>query len=315
MNFRNNLLLVFIITLLVSCQEKKEAENTADILISKHLVESNSPLLQNKNAGIKIIDFRKPDKFEKGHITGAINLWRTDIQDTSFSYGGIRVKKEVLEARLGNLGITDDDTLVVYDNRGSADASRLWWLLKLYNFDKVYLLNGGYSSWENMGGNITQDNPDINPAVFSLPVKSNDQLVIEREAILRLLNSNNSKVFLVDARTADEHYGTTIKEGAHKGGHIPSSIHIDWAEAVDYGRTYKFKPIHELEKIYNSIGASKEDTIIVYCHTGVRSSHTTFVLTQLLDYKNVLNYDGSWVEWSYFVDSPIETNSKSLVKK
>ncbi len=315
MNFRNNLLLVFIISLLVSCQEKKQPENTGDILISKHLVESSSPLLQNKDVRIKIIDFRKPDQFEKGHISGAINLWRNNIQDTSFSYGGIRVKKEVLETRLGNLGITNDDTLVVYDNWGSADASRLWWLLKLYNFDKVYLLNGGYSSWEKMGGGITMNNPEIRPVAFSFPTKNNTQLVIEREEILRLLNSNNSNIFLVDARTADEHHGKTVKEGARIGGHIPNSIHIDWAEAVDYGHTYKFKSIPELEKIYSRIGASKEDTIIVYCHTGVRSAHTTFVLTQLLDYKNVLNYDGSWVEWSYFVDSPIEKNSKSAVKK
>jgi len=307
--------LVFIITLLVSCQEKKEPENAGDVLISKHLVESNSSLLQNKDTGIKIIDFRKPDQFEKGHISGAINLWRTDIQDTSFSYGGIRAKKDVLETRLGNLGITNDDTLVVYDNRGSADASRLWWLLKLYNFDKVYLLNGGYSSWERMGGGITLDNPEIKPAEFSLPATNNAQLVIEREDLLRRLNSGNSNVFLVDARTADEHHGKTIKDGARRGGHIPSSIHIDWAEAVDYGHTYRFKPIPELENIYSRIGASKEDTIIVYCHTGVRSAHTTFVLTQLLDYKNVLNYDGSWVEWSYFVDSPIEKNLKSPVKK
>jgi len=121
-------------------------------------------------------------------------------------------------------------------------------------------------------------------------------------------------VFLVDARSAEEYEGQLQKAGAKKAGRIPKSIHIDWSEAVDYGNTYTFKPISELEKIYGSIGASKEDTIIVYCHSGVRSSHTSFVLTQLLDYKNVLNYDGSWIEWSYYDHLPFENDFITLTK-
>jgi thiosulfate/3-mercaptopyruvate sulfurtransferase len=140
-------------------------------------------------------------------------------------------------------------------------------------------------------------------------------VLIEKEELLKLITSDNSRVVVLDARSWDEYSGRSLKEGAKKTGRIPKSIHIDWAEAIDFGNSYTFKPKDQLEKIYAKLGASREDTIIVYCHSGVRSSHTTFVLTQLLDYKNVLNYDGSWVEWSYDDELPYETDPITNLKK
>jgi thiosulfate/3-mercaptopyruvate sulfurtransferase len=139
-------------------------------------------------------------------------------------------------------------------------------------------------------------------------------MVIEKEDLLKLITSEFSNFVLLDARSADEFSGNALKAGAKKAGRIPGSIHIDWAEAIDYDGSHTFKPREELERIYAKLGADREDTIVVYCHSGVRSSHTTFVLTELLDYKHVLNYDGSWIEWSYDDGLPIETDSMAYIK-
>ena len=103
---------------------------------------------------------------------------------------------------------------------------------------------------------------------------------------------------LIDTRTKEEFLGEYIKKGAFKAGKIPKSKLIDWANAINYDGDKKIKSKAELNEIY--AGLNKNDTLYVYCHSGVRSAHTTFVLTQILGYKNILNYDGSWTEWSYY---------------
>ncbi|WP_297765524.1 sulfurtransferase [uncultured Muriicola sp.] len=314
MILRNSLLLIMLATALISCKENSKLPPQEEVLLNSHLVSYDSPLLNSTDATIGIIDFRSQEAYDKGHLPGAINLYRNDFQDTTLPYKGMRINKSLMAEQLGKVGITEKATLVVYDDKGSSDASRLWWLLHLYNFEQVYLLDGGIGHWEKMGGTISRNKPKINPTIFRFTDQPDKPVLITKENLLRLIKSDASRAILVDARSKEEYEGRYLKAGAKKAGRIPKSINIDWAEAVDYGNTYTFKPLAELEKIYGRIAASREDTIIVYCHTGVRSSHTTFVLTQLLDYKNVLNYDGSWVEWSYNDDLPFETESITIVK-
>ncbi len=309
MILRNSLLLILLAFELISCKDNSKSPAQEEMLFSSHLVSFDSPLLKSNDPTVAIIDFRNQEAYEKGHLPGAINLYRNDFQDTTLPYKGMRINKSLVAERLGKAGITEMATLIVYDDKGSSDASRFWWLLHLHNFEQVYLLDGGIGHWEKMGGTISISKPEINPAVFRFPDQPDNPLLITKEDLHKLIMSDASKAFLVDARSKEEYEGNYLKAGAKKAGRIPKSISIDWAETVDYGNTYTFKPLAELEKIYGRIGASREDTIIVYCHTGVRSSHTTFVLTQLLNYKNVLNYDGSWVEWSYDDNLPFETDS------
>ena len=315
MNLRNNFLLVLLFSaVVISCNGKPKEPTPEESLFSKHLVSYSNPILHGNRPGVKIIDFREPKSYQKGHLPGAINLYRSDFQDTTPSYKGMRLDKAMVAKRLGEAGISENDTLVVYDDRGSSDASRLWWLLHLYNLGPVYLLDGGIQYWEKMDGKISQTPLELPPASFIPKETSNQPGVIDKEGVLKRIRSDAPNVYLVDARSTEEFEGQLLKAGAKKAGRIPKSIHIDWSEAVDYGNTYTFKPLAELEKIYGGIGASKEDTIIVYCHSGVRSSHTSFVLTQLLDYKNVLNYDGSWIEWSHYDHLPFENDFIKLTK-
>ena len=121
-------------------------------------------------------------------------------------------------------------------------------------------------------------------------------------------NSLKTEAILIDTRTTDEYSGEKLKKGAQKAGRIPSAFHIDWAEAIHFSGDKRFKSMQELENIYGHIIPSTEAPCILYCHTGMRSAHTTFVLTQLLGYSNVKNYDGSWTEWSHFNNLPLQKN-------
>lgn len=305
--------------LVFSCNRTKEKvapniEKAETYVGSEHIVEAEELLKLLKQEHVKVIDFRKEEDYNKAHITGALNIWRTDIEDTLYPYGGMMAKKETVEALFGQLGIRNDDLLVVYDDRGSCDAARLWWLLKNYNFNAVKILNGGLLAWGKVGGSVSNETIPVIPSEFILPTNSSLDLFINKEEVSDIVISDKN-VIILDTRSKDEFVGKTQKEGAFKGGRIPKSIHIDWAEAIEYGGTQKFKPVVELEKIYSKMGASKTDLIIVYCHTGVRSAHTTFVLTELLGYENVKNYDGSWTEWSYFDDLPFENERIKLTIK
>ena len=114
---------------------------------------------------------------------------------------------------------------------------------------------------------------------------------------------SDSNIVLLDCRTTDEFTGKKIKKNAFRGGHIPSAIHLNYTHAIAYHQAYQFKPDQELTSVFQTI--PKDKKIIVYCQSGVRSAHTTFVLHKLLGYPNVANYDGSWIEWSYDKALPV----------
>ncbi|NAY90782.1 sulfurtransferase [Muricauda sp. JGD-17] len=310
MNFKNSMWIVLFLSAMVSCKRGKDttSQEIKTYASVKHLMEVEELLEIHKHEKVVIVDFRKDEEYKKGHIEGAINIWRTDIEDTSYPYGGMMAKKVDIETFFSKLGIKNDAILVVYDNKGSSDAARLWWLLKSYGFESVKLLNGGLSAWRQIGGSTSYEMTKTEPSIFTLPVKDALDAWIGKEELLGMVNSSNN-VIILDARTEEEFSGKRRKEGATKAGRIPKSIHVDWARSIDYEGTKKFRTFPELEAIYSELEASRDDTIIVYCHTGVRSAHTTFVLTELLGYEQVRNYDGSWTEWSQFDNLPFEKDS------
>lgn len=294
---------ICILFLLVSCNNKVEE------IIPNYIIELDEFLKIYKNKNIKVIDFSKPEVYAKRHVLGAVNIWRNDIQDSSYPYGGMMASKEQLELLFSKLGITNSDTLLVYDDKGLCDAARLWWVLQNYGFTNFRMLNGGLTHWQKTGNELTTKVPTIIKSNFTFQGKENDKFSIHKNQVFSAMLANKT---IIDSRTQDEYSGKTQKKGAYKAGRIPNSQLIDWANAIDYHKTKKIKSKEELEKIYNTLGVSKNDTIIVYCHSGVRSAHTTFILTQILGYKNVLNYDGSWTEWSYFDNYPFEKDSITI---
>ncbi len=313
MNWRISLM--FLLLAFAGCKDEGKnkvvsVEKGNEIAESKYLIEADELMKIAKDPNIKILDFRKSEFYGKEHIEGALNIWRTDIEDASYPYNGMMAGKEQMETLFSGLGINTNDTVIIYDDNALVDSSRLWWILQNYDFTNVRLLNGGISAWNAQNGDVSTETPVVMKENFKLSDTPTMKYYISKE---KMIQAVANKTIIVDARTDDEFSGKRQKEGAAKGGRIPNSILIDWAEAVNYNGDKKIKSIEDLEKIYSELGASKEDTIIAYCHSGVRSAHTTFVLTQMLGYKNVKNYDGSWTEWSQFNDLPSVQDSITTI--
>lgn len=110
---------------------------------------------------------------------------------------------------------------------------------------------------------------------------------------------------MLDVRSLEEYDGTKLKDGAAFAGNIMDCAHLEFKSSLIEGgdKNQCFKDTKELKEMFEEKGITKDKKIIVYCHSGTRSAHTTFVLTQLLGYKNVSNYDGSWMEWSTVSDT------------
>ena len=302
---------VVLILSFTACKEEKIVkidviEQAKKNTETNYLIEVDELLKIAKEPNIKILDFRKSEVYKKEHIEGALNIWRTDLEDASYPYKGMMARKEQMETLLGRLGVTKNDTIIIYDDNGLCDSSRLWWILQNYDFTNVRVFHGGIAAWKLHNGAISTEVPLVQKTLFKLPEKPSMKYYVSKEEMLEAITN---KTLILDTRTTDEFTGKRQKNGASKGGRIPNSISIDWSVAVDYNGDKKIKSIEELDKIYKKFGVSKNDTIIVYCHSGVRSAHTTFVLTQLLAYKNVKNYDGSWTEWSNFDKAPIQQDS------
>lgn len=284
-----------------SCQNEKLKSMTMDKEV--YLIEASELKQIINQPNIKILDFRKKEDYNKKHINGALHLSRSDIEDRSYPYNGMMASKFQIETLFSNLGIKIDDTIIVYDDKGLCEATRLWWILQNYSFQTVKLLHGGIENWESVGGNTTHEIPEVIPTNFNLSETSKLKYYISKDEVNNALQNN---ITILDTRSIEEYTGKYQKKGAKKAGRIPNSIHIDWAENINYHGDRRLKSKKDLENLYKKLNIKKTDSIILYCHSGVRSAHTAFVLTQLLGYKNVMNYDGSWTEWSHFDDLPFE---------
>lgn len=318
MNWKSSFLIFVLLAL--SCKTKKEevkiipnlTETSKVFYKDGPLVAVEDLIIDFNTKNYKIIDFRKKKDYEESHLPGAINIWRDDIEDQSYPYKGMMASKEIIEALFSRMGIENKDTLIIYDKHGGYDATRLWWVLQNYDFGAIKILNGGIKTWRAVGGKTTNEVTKQQPSTFKLPTEGSMKYVIDLKTLLHEMEKENPPL-LLDTRTMDEFTGKHQKSGATRAGRLPHSRLIDWAEAVEYHGSGKFRSIGDLENLYGQLGISKNHPIVTYCHTGVRSAHTTFVLTQLLGYKDVKNYDGSWSEWSYHEDLLIEKDSVTLI--
>jgi len=236
--------------------------------------------------------------YDSGHIPGAVKVdWHTDLNDpVTRDYVGSKRFAAVMSER----GISRDTTIVVYGDKSNWWAAYALWVFTLFGHEDVRLLDGGRAKWVAEGRETTRDLSSVQPG---------DYPVVERhDAVIRAFKDD---VLLVDVRSPGEFTGELLhmpdypQEGAMRGGHIPGARSVPWARAADEDAT--FKPRAQLEAIYQQEqGLAPTDDVIAYCRIGERSSHTWFVLTHLLGFSAVRNYDGSWTEWGNSVRVPIE---------
>jgi thiosulfate/3-mercaptopyruvate sulfurtransferase len=243
--------------------------------------------------------------YEQGHLPGAIGFnWQTDIQDPlrrDFA------SKAAFEALLSRVGIGNDHTVIVYGDNNNWFATWAYWLLQYYGHGAARVMNGGRKKWLDEQRPLSRERPS-HPATRYVAREPNQTIRAFRDQVEP--NLGRPGFGLVDVRSPREFSGELLapenlpQEGAQRGGHIPGAANIPWATAVREDGT--FKSPEELRSIYEGKGATADKEIVTYCRIGERSSHTWFVLTKLLGYPNVRNYDGSWTEWGSLVNVPIE---------
>jgi thiosulfate/3-mercaptopyruvate sulfurtransferase len=244
--------------------------------------------------------------YDKGHIPSAIKIdWKKDLQDP------VRrdfVDKVGFEALLSERGISNDDTVVLYGGNNNWFAAYAYWYFKLYGHDDVKLLDGGRKKWELDGRPLSKDT--VNRPATSYTAKAPDNTIRAfRDEVLAAIGDKN----LVDVRSPDEFSGKILapahlpQEQSQRPGHIPGAINVPWSKAANEDGT--FRSDDELAKLYADAGLDGSKETIAYCRIGERSSHTWFVLQELLGHRNVKNYDGSWTEYGSLVGAPIELGS------
>ncbi|QWT23398.1 sulfurtransferase [Subtercola sp. PAMC28395] len=248
--------------------------------------------------------------YETGHIPGSVKIdWHTDLNDPvtrDYIFG------EEFATLAGSRGISRNSTVVIYGDKSNWWAAYTLWVFSLFGHEDVRLLDGGRDKWIAEGRAITTEEPEVTPVEYPIAERSDVEIRAFKDDIVPHLNEGGK---LVDVRSPEEYSGerTTApaypEEGALRAGHIPSAHNVPWAKAAAEDGT--FKPLADLNAIYrDQLGLTDDDAVVAYCRIGERSSHTWFVLTHLLGFEGVRNYDGSWTEWGSAVQAPIVQGSE-----
>ncbi len=274
-----------------------------DVLVSTDWVADHLD-----DPAVRIVESNEdPLLYRSGHVPGSVEVdWARDLNHP--------VRRDYLEekdfqALVNRLGITPDTTIVFYGDKNNWWACYAYWVFQLFGHAKAKVMDGGRLKWEKEGRPMTRDVPRYPPTEYPLPRRDDSKIRAFRDQVLQHVGRRGK---LVDVRSPQEYSGELLhmpdypNEGALRGGHIPGAANIPWARAIN-PEDGTFKTAAELKAIYQEekeIGS--DDDVIVYCRIGERSSHTWFVLTHLLGYRDVRNYDGSWTEWGNLVNVPIE---------
>jgi thiosulfate/3-mercaptopyruvate sulfurtransferase len=271
--------------------------------VADHLHETDRIRLVESNEDVLL--------YSMGHIPNAVHIdWVADLNDT------IRrdyLREDQFAALMERNGISNTTTVVFYGDKNNWWATYAFWVFKLFGHEDCRIMDGGRQKWIAEGRELTKDKPSIASANYRPAARADYKIRAFRDQVLTHVQAGQP---LVDVRSPQEFSGELLhmpgspQEGALRGGHIKGAVNVPWARAVAEDGT--FKPVEELRAIYEAEkGLSPDKNVIAYCRIGERSSHSWFVLTYLLGYPNVRNYDGSWTEWGNLVGVPIENPSKN----
>ncbi len=255
---------------------------------------------------VRIVESNEdPLLYETGHIPGAVKVdWFTTLQHP------VRrdfVTREEFEEVCSSLGIANDTTVVFYGDKSNWFATYAFWLFSYYGHKNLKIMDGGRLKWQQEGRPLVKEVPSY-PRTQYRAQEPDESIRAYRDDVFAHIRERKA---LVDVRSPQEYSGELLhmpnypQEGALRGGHIPGAANIPWSRAVNEADS-TFKSYEELRQLYESQGILPDQDVIAYCRIGERSSHTWFVLTHLLGYPKVRNYDGSWTEWGNLVGAPIE---------
>ncbi len=281
MNWTSKISLLVLLIGLSQCNHPTSDEQKVEksqVKRSKYLIEASELAELINHDSIKVIDMRPPSEYAEGHLPNAIHIWRQDIQDNDLMYAGMRASKEQMEQLFSDKVIKSSDFLVIYDDKSSCEAARMWWVLDYYGFDQMAILHGGIKAWTK-NNSLTKE---VKPTLVSNFAFKKDQMpdrTIGVEELMEMQATN--QMIILDTRSVEEYQGVYQKKGAFDRGRITGSVNMDWLYAMNE-EDQTFKSNEELRALYEKIGISSDNMVVTYCHSGVRSSHTLFVMTQLL---------------------------------
>ena len=245
--------------------------------------------------------------YAKNHIPGAIAWsWSEDLHHP--------IRRDYLDQDgfsklLSDAGVDPDTTIILYGGNNNWFAAYAYWLLKYRGFDNVKLLDGGRKKWEQENLALDDAVPTITPSDFRIQGSERPEVRAFRDDVLEV----DETTIIIDVRSPEEFSGEKLapehlpQEQPYVGGHVPGANNIPWGKAANEDGT--FRSAAELQEIYGSLGVGSDRETIAYCRIGERSSHTWFVLTELLGHANAKNYDGSWTEYGSLVNVPVERGS------
>ena len=270
--------------------------------VAEHLADTENVRIVESDEDVLLYDI--------GHVPNAVKIdWVEDLNDPLMrDY----LDPEHFASLMAEKGISPETTVVFYGDRNNWWATYALWVFRLFGHENVKVMDGGRVKWEAEGREMSQEAPSFPGAQYPTPQRDDSKIRAFREDVMAHLEKvRSSEGGLIDVRSPGEYRGELLhmpdypQEGALRGGHIPGAANVPWARAANEDGT--FKSAQELREIYEGeAGLSPDEDTIAYCRIGERSSHTWFVLSYLLGYDNVKNYDGSWTEWGNTVRAPIE---------
>jgi thiosulfate/3-mercaptopyruvate sulfurtransferase len=254
-----------------------------------------------------------PLLYSVGHVRGAVEIdWTRDLND--------HVRRDYLgpkafDGLMSRIGVTPDTMIVLYGDKNNWWATYAFWVLQLFGHTNARIMDGGRLKWISENRPISRERASYPKTEYQTLGRDDTRHRAFRDQVMKHLER---RLPLVDVRSPEEYRGERLhmpdypNEGALRGGHIPGALSIPWGRAVNQ-EDGTFKDSAELRKIYTEENKLRpEDDVIAYCRIGERSSHTWFVLTYLLGFRKVRNYDGSWTEWGNLVNAPIENPSAAM---
>lgn len=278
---------------------------TSDYAHPEKLVSTEWVAEHKDNPNVVVLESNEDTLlYSAGHIPGAVKIdWHTELNDpVTRDFIG----PEAFAKMAASKGISRDTTVIFYGDKSNWWAAYALWVFTLYGHEDVRLMNGGRDKWIAEGREVTRDLSEVTEADYPVVDRDDETERASKEDVLASIGNTP----LIDVRSATEYTGETThmpgyeQEGTVRGGHIPTAESVPWATAANADGTFKSRK--ELTELYtDQAGLGEADKVIAYCRIGERSSHTWFVLTHLLGYESVRNYDGSWVEWGNAVRVPI----------
>lgn len=287
------LITVILITITACTSTKAPGEKGQEIISARDALKSV--------AGRKavLVDAQNSSVYKDGHVEAAVNISRNDI--TTFGpFPNMLAPAEKIEKVLGENGITNDSSVIVYDNNNNMDAARLWWTMKVYGHEDIKVVSGGLKALLKAGAGQSTVIPDVSAVKYQI-TERNQEMLASKEDVKDEVNNPQDDVVLLDVRTQEE----------YNAGTIPASVHLNYEyNNFDDGT---FRPVRQIHTLYRDKGIKPEKKVIMYCKTSIRAAQTYLALYNA-GYRDLKIYDGAWIEWSSDTSLPVEMPDGTGVK-